>query len=432
MENDSLNFGYGMGLADANEFIQPIKVLLEDLKTNTIIYPEHQREYVWTTPKQKRYIDRIFNSKRKPIGVIGTYQIDLGNGKGSSFYLNDGRQRLTTIELLIADPSRYGRTQKEVSELLSTYKIPMQHRHYESHEEAALDFQDINMGTTVTPFDFYKANLVYAKNHKLFYPILEKLINNIFECDSRITKAPSRDSDAGKKAIRDIYCLLHREMIEEYGIDSKVYLKAASPTISQSPKADESIEYMLKKDLENKSISEIEEICNRLSTTIYNNCAIIESIIPQVAKRISEYNSTNPQVYKREFIEKTLSHVQWRFINLGMIYLRKKKISIDKITEIVSEILFVTEGINGGKYIIGKDNKVVPTAYQKCGSFRNMVKLVGYNLEELKRIPRDTSRIKKGNDLGHIKPHSLYGEGEVTPEPSSINRAKGNREAVLV
>lgn len=68
-----------------------------DIKNALILIPEHQRYYVWTKSHQESLIDSIMNNFPMPLLVFTEY---VENNK-QIWYVQDGQQRLTTIQRFI-------------------------------------------------------------------------------------------------------------------------------------------------------------------------------------------------------------------------------------------------------------------------------------------------------------------------------------------
>lgn len=138
-----------------NDLQKSLWSLIQDLKDGSLAKAPHQREFKWDKQKVLAWNRRIITAVTeghgsRPTGVFVTYNVPGDN----TVYLNDGFQRLSASELLLLDPKYYGLTTETATAILKAYDMPVQHRVFESHFDAMLDFQFINFGTPLTGYEF--------------------------------------------------------------------------------------------------------------------------------------------------------------------------------------------------------------------------------------------------------------------------------------
>ena len=87
-----------------------IRDLLDDIRTQNIVLPEFQREYVWTRDQAKQLVVSLY--KHYPVGGLLLWKTatppelknvdELPDRLGTVQVLLDGQQRLTTLNMLMS------------------------------------------------------------------------------------------------------------------------------------------------------------------------------------------------------------------------------------------------------------------------------------------------------------------------------------------
>ena len=150
----------------AQDRAETLEMVLDHFKHHLLHTPPHQRDTdAWDLRKRQRYVERLKRAKTgsHPPGLIATYQV-ITNGNPGPVWLNDGLQRLTTLRQLQAEPDQFAMTEEGVRQLLRQ-TISVQHRLYESHAAAMEDFQRINDGTRLTPYELCRVYLRYMAQY---------------------------------------------------------------------------------------------------------------------------------------------------------------------------------------------------------------------------------------------------------------------------
>jgi len=124
---------------DFSFYTKSLKDLLQRRKDLRIIIPPHQRNYVWDLPRQERLIEAIINRR----ALTGTVLLRLlENGK---FTLEDGQQRLTTIERYVAGKFKvneklYSELEPLVQQAFMSFSMPVEQYEGATDEEAIAIF----------------------------------------------------------------------------------------------------------------------------------------------------------------------------------------------------------------------------------------------------------------------------------------------------
>ena len=124
---------------DFSFYTKTLKDLLQRRKDLRIIIPAHQRNYVWDQPRQDRLIEAIIRRR----ALTGTILLRLlNNGK---FTLEDGQQRLTTIERYVADKFKvnerlFSELEPLVQQAFLTFTMPVEQYEGATDEEAIAIF----------------------------------------------------------------------------------------------------------------------------------------------------------------------------------------------------------------------------------------------------------------------------------------------------
>lgn len=425
----------GILLHDQSDAVYPIRYLVDNYTQGDYDLPLHQREFVWKHKKQKDWLRNLLKSNYKPCGVIVIYQIRYDDRFGSKKYINDGYQRIYTIIKAKASPEIYELADKDINDILAQ-TITVQFRIYNSHEDAAEQFQYLNIGTAMTAYEYYKTRLVYLKDYKLYEKIINNITDAMLECDHQISsKTPTTEI---QKRIRDIYGLIVRTLTSDYTTYGRQYMTISNKKPDEKYD-DKNIELTLKTELGKIKISEFEVISKKIISEIYLIAALIADCIPFANELIKERNSIITKDYgKVDVIQKNyIAYKLWRWIFINIYALKMNKISIENIKKIIIEILAITGGKANKSFMYKNENYALVTNYQNVITFKNIFIKIGFKdiLEPViqkSRKRRNTDHIRRGFDYSHPvdKPFSSNGEcedSEMFIESASLNRSRGNK-----
>jgi hypothetical protein len=159
-------------LGESAEYFQCDRDIDRDNTTASIFIPQNQRYYVWPESHQKNLIDSIMNNYPMPLLVFTEY---IENNK-QIWYVQDGQQRLTTIQRFIQGKFEWngtkfeGLTNKESRAFLG-YQIVCSIIKSPTDAQVADIFERLNKGKTLSHNDkFYN-----RKNE----PIIDFTINEL-------------------------------------------------------------------------------------------------------------------------------------------------------------------------------------------------------------------------------------------------------------
>lgn len=128
--------------------------VIRDYIEGVIAEPHYQREFVWDMDRQKSLIDKVLKNNFVPVSIT---QYTL-SGRPTLF-LEDGKQRITTLSRARNYPDEFELTSDEVASLMRS-SVSVHTYEYKDHDEAMKDFQDLNsMGTGLTPYELYRGEI---------------------------------------------------------------------------------------------------------------------------------------------------------------------------------------------------------------------------------------------------------------------------------
>jgi hypothetical protein len=201
--------GLKFQVLEANsDTIRNLYDIVDQFRRGLLQKPPHQRAFIWPEDKRRDWVDRIRDS-RKPVGVIVTYQV--ASDGHSPKLLNDGVQRISATLEYLQNPDKYGDDAETAEAYVRTAIMPVQHRVYDHHEDALVDFQQLNLGTHLTALEFCQGILTYMPRHHQWAPILEEISEIVSFNSNRIVFERYKQNRARKhRNIRHDLALFHR------------------------------------------------------------------------------------------------------------------------------------------------------------------------------------------------------------------------------
>jgi len=393
---------------DISDSQQSMYELIEQYRRKLLLKPEHQRDFIWTKDKIANWINRI-KYQNKPLGTIATYE--LIDGKISPIFLNDGFQRLTATMELLDHPEKYGFTTDTVVTFLMRLKITVQHRHYKNHDEALMDFQLVNMGTHLTPYEHCWGILTYMNNSRYWLPLIENAINAV-EQEGKTIARGSSSRDTSHKLIRSSLALLHRFINKPPNFLSYKISNGSIPY--QDIQKKQIIEWYLRNDLDTIDLTEGKQMIDNFIDTIKRESGLIRTIW------IEELH--NP-------IGRPISAGLYRFLLDLAIYRRYSPgITVQDYYDFAKLLMYRSNGM-GGLSVRDEEGRDLYRLTFKLSDLAHMSKvceMIGSDIWE-KRLIKKVKHVKllPGFDNSHLVPLSQYGDGATIPEPASLNRARG-------
>lgn len=369
--------------------------------------PEHQRGQVWQPPKRKGWVKRIC-SPNLPVGVIVTYEID--DGKHSHTWVNDGAQRIQATAEFLSNPENFGYNKAEAEDAVDKCLMPVQHRHYKSHDEAFLDFQRLNQGTSLTSLEFYRGVLTYMDSYKTQWkPLLDNLGSIMLQCSARVVGGRTGSRPQIHKLSRHDYVLAYRFLSDDKS--AQRFEVGKSDISNEKLERKDVIECHLRDILESLGTEVARQEFDKLYRTIERETALIESLWIKVQKS--------------ESIGRGLTSNLFRFILEASIWKRNNGIPNDAWSNFVEKLLINTKGRGA---IIDPDDPSGKRglALGRLENIKVACDFIGSNLCSFieSKSKRDKS-LKPGYDQSHFLPQSSGVESSTFPEPAGPNRARG-------
>lgn len=152
------------GMSVPPETVKSFYELAEQLRSGKLKTPPHQRwDDAWPKLKAIEWIQRLIDvSDRKQPPPLGTICVYMLPDTGTVQFLNDGLQRLTACKDALIHPEKYKfRSEDDAAKTLSRCYVPVQNREYNTHHQAAIDFEAVNKGTGLHKAEKYKYKFVY-------------------------------------------------------------------------------------------------------------------------------------------------------------------------------------------------------------------------------------------------------------------------------
>jgi len=401
-------------LIDPGDEMVSLYELVMEFDVGEIRKPRHQRDKVWGQSKRDDWIERIKNKKLgAPIGVIVTYQ--LNDGSPSPRWLNDGYQRVSATLEYLANPLRHNDSESKAIKVVKATRIPKQHRHYENHDDALKDFQNINKGTSLTPYEYYHGVLAYMDHYDNLWEEFIKRIHSVIQkykssfVNRRGGRRTGRDTE--HIHLRDDYAIFLRFAKREKGF---INYKVSSTKIA---KVDirKIVEGNLRELLKGSNIDEMNKVLNNLERLVDGQTALIRDIwVNKLNEDVG--TSSNLSLY--------------RWLLHCAIWKTNNNIPHDPWELFLEKALHYSNGTTSFPQV--SNGKTLRGGSANTGSLSDLRKIARiidvdifiYYDGEIKRINKSNKNLP-GIDESHVLPFADYGEGETVPEPSLRNRSRG-------
>lgn len=380
--------------------------VVNDLRNGMLHVPFHQREFVWTIEKQIGWLERL-GSDVWPVGVVVTYQVSSGSDR--KVYINDGNQRLGTLLRAVLNPELFGLTLDFLEVLLRGVQMPVQHRIYESHLQAFEDYQGLNWGTPMTPYQFHKGVLTTLADYEVVWEPLITMLHGVMAAveSSIVSERRSRNSKQVSSIARDDLATFFRFVTGTVVRDD---LHLASIGKRKVPV----FEWALRKRLEELGPVKTRQEIERYEKAIEQETALVRHCWHTV---LGKPNETG------------INLVTYRWLMCAAVWRRNAGVPVAMWKEFVVGAL--RESAGRGRFDRLDDNGVAQIvawlSYNDLTRLEEVCKFVGSGMTSpmKSRRPRRDVTTRPGNDDSHRLPFSVYGHGETFPEPASLNRARG-------
>lgn len=395
-----------------------------------LLVPGHQRDAdAWDIQKQKKYVQRLQESRDNlpPPGLLATFEIvEVVDGERhavSPIQLNDGRQRVNVFRTLLESPKEYGLSETEARSLLDM-PMTVQHRHYKSLDEAMRDFQLINNGTRLTPYDLCQGYLKYMPEYKdVWAGILHDIVRAVNEGFARVRNSkvikPNRNKD--HQLVRSTYALFHRFSTGERRLTSyKDVSRSEIP--AETLTASSVIEGTLKAHFLAVGKDQIRDDVKTFRSLVERETTLMD----ELNRAISPAIGITPALYRA-------------LLDIA-IWVRHVGISRERYEAFARAMLRNSGGQGLLHYPEGAvDRRGKPkmtetvrlNSLERLPVYAEIVGIPDFHIPPKREIPT-APFLKPGYDNSHIEPFTPHGNGPTFPEPASTNRARGAQTVDLI
>ena len=385
---------------------RPILYLSQMFNDNKLLKPEFQRsESVWDEAKKRQWMESILN--HQAIGVIVTYQL---NGSGPIF-LADGLQRITATREFMNNPSNFGFEfgSEQATAYCMAFAIPVQHRHYKTHREAMYAFQNLNKGTALTPYEFHKGELVLNSTAgKIVHEKIPRIVDAI---TMPYLTARKYNRNTQSRLIRDNYALFYQYVSGYKGLS---FWK-----VGHLQDTGKSIEHHVREYIdENRfSINKLNKMMEDFRRFLASEVSFLDTVISETGQK--------GKAFSPAALRNLLHTAIWRK-NTGA-----PRKHFESFIRALMEI-WKPFGSFTAKIDIPDSEPIRSASFATDNIFqtRDLCDAMKIPLFKLSRR-RSMKKATIGNDVSHVKPFSLCGDGDVIIEPSGVNRARGAAEIAL-
>ncbi len=407
-----LNGNTSVVLAEPRDMERPLFDVVMEFERKMLLKPAHQREFVWESAKVQAWIDRLAIATqdwaRKPVGAIVTYQIN--DGKPSPRFINDGSQRIMATARVLQDPASYGYTYEQVEEILRAISIPVQHRWYKNEDDALVDFQLLNMGTSLTPREMCKGILT---NHPAYRDVWNGLFQRVHEAMQSLSGGLIRNNRNENRELNHKFERHDLSLIVRWFADGTLtdHREVASSKLRKE-------QLDAKQTVENQ----LRDVCsNRPSEELRRE---IELLIRHIERQVALYRVVWDEV-RQSAVGAALSVTAFRWLLDISIWARKNNISTTDWEAFVRDLLAFTQGTA----VVQDKNNTRTRATLALGSvskLKTVCRIINSDLY-VGKLPRkrENKPVLPGFDNSHEVPFVTHGNGPTVIEPASRNRARG-------
>lgn len=354
--------------------------------------PKHQRDpLVWPRKKQLRWVQRLvdvaYGVKLPPLGIVCIYT--LVSEDSLQEYLNEGLQRISTAALFLQRPHLFGDyTPERARRILHANIIYVQCRSYESHNEAARDFEEVNQGLSLEPYEIHKNILVNRDDWPSLWEGQIKIWNEAIAgtlaiyCRSSSTRRTER-----LRLLRQnlqLFAVAHLGRPTSMGSGSEIEDAVAESFGKSDP------------DKVSKHIADIKRYSMIIQNAWRSNYEHTTELMPDSLARwcigvmLLHYDGTNVPWWNEFFAA--------LFSKTGRETVLRPDATSDR-----KRPIFLTEQLS---------------------AFGAVCKELGLHLPEKKVRQKHRTLLAEGASSDHVLPFSKYGEGETQPMPSLLNSSK--------
>lgn len=388
---------------------------VEDYTRGILAEPDYQREFVWDIDRQKALIAKVLRNRFVP-AAITTYTI----GEHKTVFLEDGKQRLTTLSRARQHPADFGLTADDVDALMES-AVSVHRYVWDNHDEAMRDFQALNsQGTGLTPYELYRGEIEKTDNGKYLYPAVRQAVAEISARVSGIPVSKSKAMDmtntknrkrAGQLS-RGALGLFYMWLTGKTGgkTETQILNSKISPNVTPiEVKTFEAIKDMSRKELENK----VKHFCDYLEKL----AALIQEIVYR----------RGPVQAKKKWDEQTV-----RAIFVAGVHVKNRKdLHLEDFIAAVEWYLDRCQNKDKwcSRFSSADESGVESSVRMSQGNLSWLqiaAKHAGPNLIKKRNAEVKGVEPKSGFHRSHKKPVGI-GDGETIPESGLINMSRGRQ-----
>lgn len=407
-QQDALALPFAI-LESESDRISSLFDIVDRYRRGLLLKPPHQRDFIWTEEKRKAWVDRI-RADRKPVGAIVTYQIR--GDKHCPLMINDGIQRTSTTLEYLEHPGKYADTEETAERYCRAVLMPVQHRIYNSREEALEDFQLLNMGTALTAQEFCRGILVYMERYGQYAPALDRLQESVtLNAASIVVRRYAVNRKIQHRNYRHNLAMFHR--FASRAMRPVDYNAGRASITYQELESKNVIEWKVRNLLEHMDIGEVERQVDMFCKLVERETALLMDLWFNVLEKPIG-TGINDTLYR------------W-FLDCA-IWKRHNKIPIEHWIDFATKVLRATGGRSQIVYIDDSGNqKAYTLATSQLSRLPAVCSVLDSSFYEYAASvkPAKKLHLHSGFDTSHIEPVALHGDGPTIPEPASINRSRG-------
>lgn len=374
-----------------------------------------QRDFVWKPYQITAWGKTIMN--KSSIGVIVTYQLE----KGSPVYILDGWQRLNATARYMERPQEYEFSYgpEQARRYCDTFDMPVQHRHYRSHQVAWEYFARLNQGTIVTPYEMNRGLLTMASEAgKLLANEIPPMVASLEAPYIRVRRE-SRTSTHSHN--RDAYSLfLQYTTKTDYLHPWNVTGNNVSPVAPRETP----VEVALAAEIERRqwSVMEAERLLKNFRAFLAE----------QIAEIVAIYRESGGE-------GRTIAFTLWRWLLHLSIWRRNAGRPVELYRDLLKKLfVYLMHDLSmrtaGSRFILPERDGKRPPVTLSIGGCHHLLEVCRHldNALYEGRVRR-REVLAPGYHSSHVLPFSQHGDGPTIPEPGPRNRARGAKpiEGVL-
>jgi len=379
--------------------------VLYDYRAGKLKDAPFQRDKAWSGDQIAGWADSV--RKHTAIGVIVTYQLrnEEVEGGGHPIWLNDGKQRLTASLDILENPTLYGFIDaSEATVYMENFSITLQHRLYDTHDEALRAFQALNQGTAAEPGDYYKGELTRVNHGLHAFTTLPEIVREVGIRVCRRDRSRISNSTLARRrrdALAQFYqYVTQTEVTEFWGVQQTKVHRNDTP-----------IETLLADWLSDKTIDEVNRSFQSFERFIDSQTALMRSLLTDIQSEGKAISLTFYRSLLHFSIFRKNIHwpVPWQ--------------------EQVMRTLFDLAKSGGSLLTHLSDDGEITTITLSLGHLRWLKRTCRLsNLDypvDIKRKRKRRPQTLEGFDNSHIEPFRDNGDGETFIEAAPLNRSRG-------